>query len=602
VHRREIEQRRRRLTAHIERLRTTTELPPDEELLVMRHERWIAMELGEVDKALLAAHLRAAAVRHGGDMEVLHRSPRTKRADEHDAKVLYGHLSGDDADHVDKLVGALYDLVPIEVSRAARSAALDKLWPEVDFQRRAWSAICKLASDLAHLDASPSIDLALLGDLELEEDEDDELDEAFDEDAAQAAERQLERRAVWIGKTATRTPIGIPASAYQGRLRAFFDAFGDKGIRRLAASTRQAVALTVHTKMWKFEPEATDARWRNFVNFLERAEDLVEILLEVEGLAGEALSGGPFAARPEDLSTMVISSTALDVFVSRREDEFHMACNAIGEREELSRDEKIAEAGKAWERVFTGVPALRDLIDRHLPDRDYGIVVEDVIGLLPRKPTLGQEFVEDDESHLPLDQLARVFCFGCDLLAGGQGDLRVWLAMWLGALRPRECLADASRLVPFGDGLLYVIARRFGKRGRSEVYFPRSGLDALRVTARHFVRASETSLDPTAVADRVCRRVRDALAVAHQNDPLLPAALPDRLAYVVRKEVADVVRRNQDAPYVVTKALGHESEVSDATYTQISRSEEREMLATLLGGLAALIDTEKQPETEKEEP
>lgn len=533
------------------------------------------------EKMLLSAWLRLKA-REDGDSFALTRSrPKDKEHDEKDASRIYRYPTGEALLHVQQLVGVIWDLVPYCEDRTSRVEIISCLWPQRgEFQLRVWPEMEDLAAELAAVTPIHSgLDLTILPEwLQPTEDVEDG-DLTADAVASYIASR--------IARAKIKKDEEPPAAVFLNeKIGSFYGAFGMAGIKRLAESNRPAVALVVTTDFRNFKSGESDLQRTR--ELLTRTEELVDFLLDQGDLSEKHLQGGPFAANIEDLNGLVLSSTALERFSLSKTREYEERYEQVGQPR---NEEKIISLRNIWDEIFRGMPALIDLINNHLYPSRYGCIVEGGLWPLPKRHRLGAQFVEDDEAQLTEDFLAEVFVVGCDALSQDDIDpelLRAWLALWLGALRPKESRVQKSDLVPFAGGYLQVIARESGKSGRREAYWPESGLRALRLRPEHFSRnLPDKSPAPTETAEQAWSIARAAWKIHRDlnTEKHLPD-IPDRLAYISRKAIADVIRLNSKSPLVVTKVLGHETETSDTTYTQINRSE----FAELNRGLSEAIE------------
>lgn len=587
---------RGKLERQYKELRGRARLPSDAELLALPETGWSKLACSPVDRALLSAWLRVIAREEQLDFALLHARSRAQREDEREAERYYGFPTGQVAVHVQQLVGALYDLVPYGWNRSARASVLAMLWPATLYQTKTWHEIRDLGAELAGIDeTSRGLDTELLPSwlVDLDEPVGSASESALLSPGA-PSEAHAEAIARRIALADPAECEALPVAAFQEkRLRAYYEAFGVLGLQRLASSSRPAVALAVCTNFWHLE--SGPSRWQSFRGFLGRVEELVDFLTGEHDLRSEHFAGGPLAATVDDLSGFVLGATAIERYSLTHEMAYEERCAELGPPTD---EAAVTALASAWDDVFGGVPALIGLVNDHLYPELYGCVVESPLWPLPRRARIGRSFVEDDATQLDQQTLAKVFSVGCEALGADgvhQELLRAWLALWLGALRPRESQVDASDLVPFGRGHLQVISREFGKSGRREAYWPACGLEALGLRPDHFVRSSLAYHEPTTCAEEACRIARAAWDERRelQGEPL--PEIPDRLAYFVRKAMADVIRWNAGSPWIVTKVLGHDTETSDAAYTQVSRSEFSHLLMDLRARLEPLYVTEQLP-------
>ncbi|MHB8190741.1 MAG: hypothetical protein ACYDHP_10055 [Ferrimicrobium sp.] len=584
---REIEQRRNLLENKVEAIRDQTSLPPDDELLLLRYGGWGKLPCSAQERMLLSAWIRLKARENGDTFALVNARPEGRKPEELQASQLYQFPTGEAAEHVQQLVGVLWDLIPYCEDSDARVEILSGLWPQKGhFQERVWTEMIALAAELAGSTKILSgLDVTILPEWLTKS-----IETTDDKSSTESV-------ATWVAKKMAISKINkdyelLAAVFLNEKIRSFYDAFGRPGIKRLAESSRPAVALVVTTDFRNFKHGESDLQRTR--ELMTRTEELVDYLLDQGDLSEKHLLGGPFSACIEDLKGMILSATALERFCLSKSREYEERCELVG----LPCDEEtILALGKIWDEIFSGMPTLIELVNNHLYPNRYGCTVEDGLWPLPRRHRVGTKFVEDDEAQLTEDVLARVFSVGCEALSKGYVDpelLRAWLALWLGALRPKESRVHKSDLVPFAGGYLQVIAREFGKSGRREAYWPSSGLTALRLEPKHFAQQlPKKGPSPTVIAEQAWRLARKAWEEHRNSHPEehLPD-IPDRLAYISRKAVADIIRWNGKSPLVVTKVLGHETETSDTTYTQISRSEFADLHQGLSVRLSALVSGE----------
>lgn len=584
---REIELRRNLLEKKVETIRDKTSLPPDEELLLLRYGGWGKLPCSILERMLLSAWIRLKARENGDTFALISARSEGRIQEEFQARRLYQFPSGEPLVHVQQLVGVLWDLIPYCEDSVARVEILSGLWPQKGhYQERVWTEMVALAVELAGTTKVLSgIDVTILPEWLNES-----AKTADDKSSAESLATSVAKR---IALSKIEKDNELPVAAFVNeKIRSFYDAFGRPGIKRLAESTRPAAALVVTTDFINFKAGESDLQRTR--KLLTRTEELVDYLLDQGDLSEKHLLGGPFSSCIEDLKGMVLSATALERFCLSKLSEYEERCGKVG----APRDEEtIAALGKIWDEIFSGMPTLIELVNNHLYPSRYGCTVEDGLWPLPRRHRVGTKFVEDDEAQLTEDVLARVFSVGCEALSKSEVKpelLRAWLALWLGALRPKESRVQKSDLVPFAGGYLQVIARESGKSGRREAYWPSSGLKALRLEPKHFAqKLPKKGPPPTVIAEQAWRLAREAWEEHRNSHPEehLPD-IPDRLAYISRKAVADIIRWNGKSPLVVTKVLGHETETSDTTYTQISRSEFADLHQGLSVTLSALVSGE----------
>jgi hypothetical protein len=502
-------------------------------------------------------------------------NPKKRKVDEHRVSALYGHPPVEVRTYLQQLIAALYERVPYAEHAMDRYRALLVVWPLTDFEKRHWQTILRLALMLAE---NPTPTIAYSGTLvALSDGGLTQHDCCWDE----SMKRNF-RIAKHIAQAKADEEFELPHFS-EPRLEEFVESFGKPGLRRLAQSNRLSVGLSVCTDFWRFE--AGDGRLRTFQHFLYQIERLVGIWHRQTGL--EFNAGGPLSASLKDLRKLRIRDAVLREYWVELKGCYSNALNTeLGELVDLDhfrpRSERDLDvADRCWRDVYQGVPALQEFVKSYSIVTKCGLLVEGQLWQLPKHWRLGPNLVESDEQQLGEEELAQLFCFGCDLLGRDPSNaelLRSWLALWLGALRPKESSPLNSELIPFARGLLYVVPRENGKTGSREAIFPASGLEELRVGIGHFP-ACRPDKDPTALADEACRRVRIAwnntdLGATHNSVQRPP--IPDRLAYFVRKSVADLIRWNAPDP-ITARVLGHEVIASDTAYTQISNDEEDRM-------------------------
>lgn len=589
---REIEHRRKELEKKIDAIRSLATVPSDEELLLLKYAGWDRLRLPVPDRMLLSAWIRLKAREENGSFALVGAKTRGRERDEKAALRVYGYPSGDGLVRVQQLVGVLWDLVPYCEDNLVRAEIISNLWPQKgEFQQQVWSEVEDLAAELAGVSQIHSgLDYEVLPEWLRPSEAIDEEDRTEEAVATHVAE-------VILGKKARKNEDPPAAVFLNEKIRAFYGVFGMSGIKRLAKSDRLSVALTITTDFRTFQ--SRDHELERVKNLLNQTEDLVRYLLDEGDISTEHLHGGPFSARVEDLDGIVMSSTALERFSLNKTREYEERCASVGPPRS---EDTIISLRNIWDEIFAGMPTLIDLVNNHLYPSRYGCVVEGGLWPLPRRHRIGAKFVEDDERQLAEDTLAEVFAVGCDALSrdGTSPELlRAWLALWLGALRPKESGVIRSDLVPFAGGYLQVIAREVGKSGHREAYWPESGVKVLNLTPKHFSKSRPgNGANSKEIAEQAWRIARQAWKdYRHANPKRHLPEIPDRLAYVSRKTIADIIRWNGQAPLVVTKVLGHETETSDLAYTQISRSEYAQLHKDLSRRIDELVGIESQEGT-----
>lgn len=543
----------------------------DRHLVALRREEWMTYKtvLDELEIASLSAYVSARTrvenLKYArGLIDRVERSEAERRAKRVvDATTVEAH------GHVEKLVGELYDLVPLG-SPGARFELLQQLAPLTPFQERTWSLLIDLAGHLAV--TPPKIDWELLPDWVVPAgvNEDEQLENL--------ADTIRERRDAPSGEigTATLTVADLeelPRALFdEPALQLGFEIHGARFVERITRSSRPAVAMALHLK-WLLERKD---RWGRFCEALDRIDQLVQILDSASSFSDSDLAGGPLAARAGDVSRFVLDYASIELMESTLLEQYR---NAIYELEQSGSTE-LKRYQDFWEQSFVGMPDLCHLVNDQLVE--HGATIERRFARLPGRPRQGTTGVESDLAQLSLDEQAQLFVFGCDVLGAPdcpQRLLRAWLLLWLALLRPKEVHRGPEDLVPLAGGYALVISRDDGKTGRREAYLPPSGIAALGLTPRHFASSStRDAAKQDRHAAQACRRVRQAWEHRRENEPKLPE-IPDRMAYFVRKVMSDVVRWNASEPRVITFVLGHDTEVSDLAYTLISTTEHRKFLA-----------------------
>lgn len=577
-----------RLARRVDRLRST-KLPSDAELLALSWRGWSALDLDDADKALLSAYVRIRAREDEKKLALLTEQPQQQRNEE---RWLITHdriHAGPWREAAEGLVGALWDLVPYGMDPRARASLLKELWPTTPYQLAHWDELTNLAEQLAERSPQsplrdswiPSWTTTELPALEPGDHEAtaDQGEPSAEEPGTIRAQRLAEVIAHASGAQLEEFDPRIFANP---RLAAFVGCFGAKALRKLALSTRPAVALAICTSFLSFDRDSADSGWSRAVLFLRHVEELVGDLRESGSLGDANFSGGPFCAQASDLANLIVSSEALETFTFTRRDRWDNELSRIGE---LNTETRIAEAGRAWDEIFEGVSLMCDFVNEHLGNGRYGCEVDGYLLRPPRRPRLGPLYVSDDQ--IDDTTAVRLFCFGCDVLSQYNDYLRVWLALWIGGLRPRESHVEGGDLVPYGRGFLVTVPRRFGKTGWREAMFPRSALEILGLTPDHFFPDDTRGDNPTALAEAACEIVRTAWEERRCSEPSL-ALVPGRQAYFPREVMADIIRRHQRVPWVLTKAYGHETETSDQAYTQLTSQEAATMYQTVWAKLKAL--------------
>jgi len=592
MRKRETEARQKALSEKVAEIMTAYDLPAYRQLLNMSSKAWDTLPCDPLAKAWLSAGVKSLARAHGLHFAMVPTAARSKS--EQRAMAIFHYPSYEAELQLKKLTGAMYDLVPYAEAAGDREAVLRRLWPTTEFQNSNWNSIIDLAAILSHnvtpRVSHPDVHVDLV----------DAWGESVDE-----VELENEQLAILIQKSSA-DRLGIDTLDFEEpRLRQFYAAFGVKGIRHIAESNRLSVALAVCTQFWEFE--AGDSRWEAFRRFLGAVEQLVGACID-HGLDPRCLAGGPLSASAADLSGFTIPERALKNFQIALESRYRMTC-----QERLKRDlgeifprptseAETALLGAAWDTVYAGVPALLDLVNHHLFPSRYGCIVEGFLWPLPKRWRLGPAVVEDDLQQLGVEELSRIFCFGCDLLGESGRDprkLRSWISLWLGGLRPQESYPLKSSLVPCDHGLIVVVPRAFGKTGSREAVFPQAGLMALGIGAEHFGVDSDGVSRPDELARQACHEVREAWQTKPlSSNEIARPAIPDRLAYFVRKAIADVIRWNAPDP-TTARVLGHEVAASDLAYTQVGATEAiamHDIVRTALGELIGGAEREDRRE------
>jgi len=540
---------------------------------------------------LLSAFVRARAREDGKKLALLAEMPTTRRKEEQKLIARERVREPTLRRAAEELVGALWDLVPYGADPQARAALLKELWPSTPYQNSHWQDLVDLSEELAEAcdDEGPLRDSRIppwttkaITELEEEEDQDTAAQvEAEPKDANAARARRL-------AEVIARSPLDRlgeidPRMFANPRIAAFVNCFGAKAVKRLSSSSRPAVALGVCTSFLPLDKDSATSGWDRARLFLGHLEELVEHLEAAGNLTGADFLGGPFCADTSDLKHLVLSSEALESFIYPRQDRWDRELARIGA---LDNDESITEASRVWDEIFAGIPLMCEFLNEHLSKANYGCELDGYLPRPPRRPRLGAAYVSDDQ--IDEETSIELFCFGCEILSEHTDYLRVWLALWIGGLRPRESHVEAGDLVPYGPGFLATVPRRFGKTGWREAMFPRSAMDALGLTPDHLFPDQSRPSDPTAVAEKACDLVRNAWEQRRSLEPSLPA-VPGRKAYFPREVMADVIRRHQRVPWVLTKAYGHETEASDQAYTQLTSTEANTMYQSIWAKLKDLM-------------
>jgi hypothetical protein len=582
MRKRETEARQKALSEKVAEIVTAYNLPAYRQLLNMSSKEWDTLPCDPLAKAWLSAGMKSLAHAHGLRFAMIPTAARAKS--EQRAIAIFRYPSYEAEVQLKKLTGAIYALVPYAEAAGDREAVLRGLWPTTEFQYAYWNSIIDLAAMLSHSGtprvSHPDVHVDLV----------DTWGESVDE-----VELENEQLAILIQKSSA-DRLGIDTLDFEEpRLRQFYAAFGVKGIRRIAESNRLSVALAVCTQFWQFE--AGDSRWEAFRRFLGAVEQLVDACKD-HGLDLRCLAGGPLSASAADLSGFTIPERALQNFQVVLELRYKRICQErlmrdLGERFPRPTSEaETALVGAGWDSVYAGVPALREFVNDHLFPSRYGCIVEGFLWPLPKRWRLGPAVVEDDLQQLEVGELSRIFCFGCDLLGEIGRDprlLRSWISLWLGGLRPQESYPLMSSLIPCDHGLIVVVPRAFGKTGSREAVFPESGLMALGVGAEHFGVDNDGVSRPDELARQACGEVREAWQTKPLgSNEIARPAIPDRLAYFVRKAIADVIRWNAPDP-TIARVLGHEVAASDLAYTQVGATEAIAMQAFVRTALGELI-------------
>jgi hypothetical protein len=273
---------------------------------------------------LLSAWIRLIARENGDTFTLINSRPKGRDRDERDAERLYQHPSGETLIHVQQLVGVLWDLVPYCEDRSARIEILSNLWPQKgQFQQRAWPEIQALAEDLARTTKVVSgLDITILP----------EWLNKFAKDTI-AGKSSAETMTTLVAKKIAMSKIKKgdepPAAVFlNGKIRSFYDAFGMPGIKRLAESSRPAVALVITTDFRNIKHGESDLQRTR--ELLTRTEELIDYLMDQGDLSEKHLLGGPFSACVEDLKGMVLSATALERFSLSKSREYEERCQNIG--------------------------------------------------------------------------------------------------------------------------------------------------------------------------------------------------------------------------------------------------------------------------------
>jgi hypothetical protein len=581
VREREIAARRRRLDRVVDQTLRAAACPSLAELFALSFRGWSALSLTDAEKVQLSAAVRIRAREHGAAMALLSSKPGQR--DEEERAVISTHRLRrfEDQQAAEQLVGALWDLVPFGADRSTRAALVRQLWPATSYQRAHWDQLVALADELAATTAragplrAERLPRWATNALSASADENNEADEA-------------EVLALTLLQARVPELEGLTPFVFTNpRIARFVAVFGAKGLRRLAGSSRPAVALAVCTSFLPLDHDSAESQWQSFRELMDRVEELVECLEAAGDLDDENRAGGPLSAEASDLEGVVLSFEALEAFALRHHAAWDHEVARIGP---FDNDQAMEAASRAWQRCFAGVPMLCELVNGHLRRYDYGCSVDGELRRPPRRPRLGSRFVSDDQ----IDEATTVelFCFGCEVLRDQPDALRVWLALWVGALRPRESHVERGDLVPYGSGFLVTVPRRWGKTGWREAMFPSSAMAALGLRADHLFPDATRGLDPTSFAEAVCQSIRDAWATRRRADDSLPE-VPGRTAYFPREVMADVIRRHQRVPWVLTKAFGHESEASDEAYTELTSEEAASMYAEVWDGLSRLMARER---------
>jgi hypothetical protein len=587
MRKREIERRERILMSMFEQIRKEWKFPDVLGLAMLDLKEWRRLPCSERERSMLSAGLQASVRQHRIKYCLV--MTKNRKGTEERAIALHGYPSYKSVEQLRRYVGAMFELVPYAKNDRDREFVLRYLWPATAFQDRFWRQIQNLASVLGE-------DYAIAHGSHPDSDCDEDFLRDWDDPLQEAPElEERESALATIVESPGREPSRLAdvPQHIDPRLREFVLVFGRKGVRRLGQSNRLSVALAVCSDFWRLE--AGDSRWRSFANFLGAVEALVAVALAC-GLDARYASGDPLSATISDLRRLTITAPVLNTFHRKLESDYRAVCaESLGDDFDgtlwrPSNERQVKTLQDSWDRIYKGVPALRELVNEYLFPGRHGCVVERQFAALPPRRKLGPMFVEPDSEQLDVYQAARLFCFGCSVLAEGDSRvLRSWLSLWLGALRPRESYPLKQRLVPFGDGLIVVITRSLGKTGAREAVFPGSGLRALGLSTSHFGEESDGVLSPAELAAEACRRVRDAWASRQaEGDEGDQFDIPDRLSYFVRKLMTDIIRQNGRDP-LPARILGHEHSASDTSYTQLAETDSSQMYDFVREALSSFV-------------
>jgi len=462
-------------------------------------------------------------------------------------------LAGNDDPERTRLLGLLselWDLVPYAMDTSARIEALRCVRPRTRFARRHFDELRTLAFELRAQQSSElplvRVPLSLRG-----------------EDGPFVPTSVLTRRLVGAQD---HDLIELVDALNNTRLARLARHYGPpRFLRRLADSSSLAVRILLASRYLSL---ARLPAWRTLTDTWDITDEFCERMQQDDHDPLAGIARGP---------QVVISEEAIEALEVVRELFYTKVCLA-------GRPPR-----SAWSTCYRGCAGFRDALGVLDPERDH-IVVERLPRFPPPPKTPRGQGVEDDESQLDLDTQAKLFVFGVRVLAEEPDLLRTWVVLWATMCRPKESGPFAQDFIPFHSAYVIYRERNIAKAGAVERYVSSPATAVTGISPNWFPKAPSpeqtTQLGyekQTKLAEAACRKVRDAW------EESTGAALPDRTAYFIRKAGADRLRWALSGRfYVLSRVLGHLSDVSDWTYTFLSRSEQREVqskVAQHLGGL-----------------
>jgi len=469
-------------------------------------------------------------------------------------RAMVERLAGEDNDERERLLrllSELWDLVPYAMDGSARIEALSCLRPRTRFARRHFDEIRALALELGAQGSKQlpfvRVPLGLRGEegplvptVVLAR----RLPRAEDQDLIELADALRNPRLVRLAKN-----YGPP-----------------RFLRRLGDSSSLAVRILLLSGYLSLSRLPS---WRTLGDTWDVVDELCERMEQNDHDPLAAINGCP---------QVVIREEAIEALEVRRELLYTRLCLA-GRR-----------SRSAWNSCYRGCAGLKEALRALHPEADR-ILVERLPWFPPPERTRRRQGIEDDDQQLDLDAQAKLFVFGVGVLAEDPDLLRTWVVLWTTMCRPKESGPFACDFVPFGSAYVIYRERDIAKAGAAERYISQAAVAVTGINRSWFKRrpSPEQTKQPdyeeqARVAEAACQKVRDAWERHTGN------VLPDRTAYFIRKAGADRLRWGLSGRfYALSRVLGHLSDVSDWTYTFLSRTEQKEVQTKIAQHLEGLL-------------